>query len=274
MGVNKVQFGDSGNVVMDITDSTVTTNNLLSGEIAYGADGNRVVGSYTPPSGGHTIQNDSGNDMTQRSDLQFKGVYVEDDSTNTATKVNVIRQMTKAQIESASGEAAKGFMEATDEGGDLPLTTDLIECEGGVSLTTVLRSLNTSIKVLWENPSPTGDFAAQNIIINNYNDYDLLVLAVAPTKSLTWLPKLYLISPYLLDIQYHSIYEPQVLGNGVVAQFSRTITFTKTSGTVLTIGVQDASYVVIETYGSTPTSGPTVNNQQIPLSIYGIKLAT
>lgn len=43
MGVSKVNFGDSS--VMDITDSTVNTNNLLDGEVAYGADGNRVVGS-------------------------------------------------------------------------------------------------------------------------------------------------------------------------------------------------------------------------------------
>ena len=234
----------------------------------------KLKGKFDAIKQAHVIKNDSGTSMSHRENLQFKGIYVEDDSANTVTKVNVIRQMTKAQINSASGEAAKGFMEATDEGGDLPLTTDLIECEGGVSLTTVLRSLNTSINVLWENPSPTSDFAAQDIIINNYNDYDLLVLAVAPTKALTWLPKLYLISPYLLDTEYHSIYEPQAMGNGVVAQFSRTITFNKTSGTVLTIGVQNASYIVIETYGSTPTSGPTVNNQQIPLAIYGIKLST
>ena len=46
MGVSKVVFGND--TVMDITDSTVTSNNLLSGEIAYGANGDQVVGSYTP----------------------------------------------------------------------------------------------------------------------------------------------------------------------------------------------------------------------------------
>jgi hypothetical protein len=47
MKVSKVEFGND--TVMDITDSTVTENNLLSGEIAYGSDGERVVGTVTVP---------------------------------------------------------------------------------------------------------------------------------------------------------------------------------------------------------------------------------
>ena len=43
MGVSKVIYGNTP--VMDITDSTVTPQNLLSGEIAYGANGNRIVGT-------------------------------------------------------------------------------------------------------------------------------------------------------------------------------------------------------------------------------------
>lgn len=43
MGVNQVLYGDT--TVMDITDSTVDTNNLLLGEIAYNAAGDRIVGT-------------------------------------------------------------------------------------------------------------------------------------------------------------------------------------------------------------------------------------
>ena len=44
MGVSKVVLGND--TVMDITDSTVTSENLLKNEVAYGANGNRIVGSF------------------------------------------------------------------------------------------------------------------------------------------------------------------------------------------------------------------------------------
>lgn len=42
MGVNRVDYGE--NTIIDITDSTVTEENLLAGMVAYGADGERIVG--------------------------------------------------------------------------------------------------------------------------------------------------------------------------------------------------------------------------------------
>ena len=47
MATNIVKFGDR--TIMDISDSTVSTNNLLSGEVGYASDGSRVVGSVTVP---------------------------------------------------------------------------------------------------------------------------------------------------------------------------------------------------------------------------------
>ena len=66
-------------------------------------------------SGGHTIQNDSGTALPQESALQFVGVYSEDDSTNGKTKVNIIREMTKAQMDALSTDAKKGVIHTTDE---------------------------------------------------------------------------------------------------------------------------------------------------------------
>lgn len=43
MARSKVQLAD-GTVLMDISDSTATSQNMLSGTVAYGADGVRVVG--------------------------------------------------------------------------------------------------------------------------------------------------------------------------------------------------------------------------------------
>jgi len=50
MAVSKVVFGN--NTIMDITDSTITADKVLEGEIAYAADGSRIVGTA---SGGGSI---------------------------------------------------------------------------------------------------------------------------------------------------------------------------------------------------------------------------
>lgn len=52
MGVNKVQYGSQ--VLLDISDATVTPDTLLTGESAYNAAGERIVGTldmnlYVPP---------------------------------------------------------------------------------------------------------------------------------------------------------------------------------------------------------------------------------
>jgi len=65
--------------------------------------------------GGHVIQNAAGTDMTQRTDLQFVGVYTEDDSMNDRTKVNVVRTMTKAEMDSLSAAEKVGFIRTSDE---------------------------------------------------------------------------------------------------------------------------------------------------------------
>lgn len=42
MAINKVVYNNR--VLMDITDTTATPENMLTGTIAYGADGNKIVG--------------------------------------------------------------------------------------------------------------------------------------------------------------------------------------------------------------------------------------
>ena len=46
MGVNKVQYGSQ--VLLDISDSTVTPDTLLTGESAYNAAGEKIAGSLDP----------------------------------------------------------------------------------------------------------------------------------------------------------------------------------------------------------------------------------
>lgn len=45
MGVNQVVFGSVK--IMDISDSTVTADSMMAGDVAYGADGEKVVGTFS-----------------------------------------------------------------------------------------------------------------------------------------------------------------------------------------------------------------------------------
>ena len=67
--------------------------------------------------GGHTILNDSGTSLAQEDDLQFKGTYSHDDSTNGKTVVEVTRSMTKAEYNQLTSEEKKGVVLITDENG-------------------------------------------------------------------------------------------------------------------------------------------------------------
>lgn len=68
-------------------------------------------------SGGHTIVDDEGTGLTQRTDLQFNGAYLEDDSINDTTKVNVVREMNMATFEQLSAAEKKGFIYVNDAAG-------------------------------------------------------------------------------------------------------------------------------------------------------------
>lgn len=129
--------------INDLSNVNINLSTLADGQIiVYNATTNKWENSEVK--GGHKILNDSGTILTQKDNLQFKGVYTQNNGDN--TEVNICRQMTKAQMEAATGEAAKGFMEATDEDSDLPLTSDVVECAGGVSLTNKLSSMEQEIE--------------------------------------------------------------------------------------------------------------------------------
>lgn len=78
-------------------------------------------------SGGHTIVDDAGTDLTQRTNLQFKGAYTEDNSTDDTTEVNVVREMTKAEFDLLSDDEKVGFINITDEiGGGLKYVKEVL----------------------------------------------------------------------------------------------------------------------------------------------------
>lgn len=98
---NKIASG------INFTSALETTNKTLTGAINEAAQ--------SGGSGGHTILDDSGTSLAQEDNLQFVGVYSEDDSVNEKTVVNVVREMTEAQYNNLSADEKKGIIHITDK---------------------------------------------------------------------------------------------------------------------------------------------------------------
>lgn len=87
-------------------DSSDWTETLVMDEVEQGGGGGG--------GGGHTIKDDSGNALTQRANLQFKGVYTHDNSSGNASVVEVAREMTWAEYQQLSASEKKGLITITD----------------------------------------------------------------------------------------------------------------------------------------------------------------
>lgn len=66
-------------------------------------------------SGGHVIVDEDGTSLAQRANLQFNGAYLEDNSGDDTTEVNVVREMTKAQFNQLSADEKTGLINISDE---------------------------------------------------------------------------------------------------------------------------------------------------------------
>ena len=94
---------------INFTSALSTTDKTVIGAINEVAQGGGGGGA------GHTILDDDGTALAQEDDLQFKGVYSVDNSTDGVTEVNVYREMTKAEFDLLSDDEKKGFIKTTDE---------------------------------------------------------------------------------------------------------------------------------------------------------------
>lgn len=125
---------------------------------------------------GHTILNDAGTSLAQEDDLQFKGVYVHDDSTNGKTVVEVTRYMTLDQYRALSDDEKKGVIVITDENPDpyfVEVAGTLVSGETSVSLTDRAINNNSTFEgpyttVFGVNPTnmvvTTGDVVLQPLV--------------------------------------------------------------------------------------------------------------
>ena len=113
-------------------------------------------------SGGHTILDDDGTALSQEDNLQFVGVYSEDDSVNDTTKVNIVREMTQAQYELLSADEKKGIIRITDNNYVCESDEIAYDLANNVSVETELDS-----KEDWVS---NGVLGAKNL--NNYPYYE------------------------------------------------------------------------------------------------------
>ena len=131
-------------------------------------------------SGGHTyIGNDGSTAMTQRDNAQFVGAYMEDDSSNDITKVNVMRSMHHADFEQLSDAEKKGIIFVDDETGAVedkfqPVIYSLEEREIGVW---------TDGKPLYEKTIIADSLSSgDNTILHGISNLDVIV----SEKSVLW----------------------------------------------------------------------------------------
>lgn len=116
--INEVAQGGGGSSTFaGLSDVDIDDTTLANGQVPKWnsttekwENGNAGGGS-----GGHTILDDSGTSLAQEDDLQFKGTYSEDDSTNGKTVVNITREMTQAQYDLLSANEKKGIIRITDD---------------------------------------------------------------------------------------------------------------------------------------------------------------
>ena len=93
---------------------------------------------------GHIIENNAGTDMAKRRNMQFKGAYVEDDSENNRTKVNVIRKMTDTEFSQLTEAEKQGIIKTTTDN-NLPFDATMVEydnTQSDLSSTTVQGAID------------------------------------------------------------------------------------------------------------------------------------
>ena len=115
--IYSIPSGGSGGAsdLSDLGDVTIT--NVKNGQILkYNSTTSKWENvNDSGGGGGHTILDDEGTALTQEDNLQFKGTYVEDDSTNDATVVNIVRHATSSEYDQMSTDEKTGLVVVDDE---------------------------------------------------------------------------------------------------------------------------------------------------------------
>ena len=186
--------------------------------------------------GGHTIENASGTDMTQRDTLQFSGyLRTSDDSTSDKTVVTDAPEHVEWSVWQTMTTAQKtGHHWLID---NAPVVDGSIDAD--------------LMTLLWENQNPTASFAAQEITgLTTLGDYDLFLIVTNIN---------YVIGKN--TIYAENVYPSTSASEGSVSQYRQFVVNSANNKIVIGDGYR----------GSTGNAKSTDNTNLIPLAIYGIK---
>lgn len=143
--------------------------------------------------GGHTILDNEGTSLTQRAELQFKGAYSEDNSTDEVTEVNVVRSMTKAEFDLLTNDEKVGIINVTDESGS--------------------ADRNYSETTLWSGSETTNTSGTQITLSDNISNYDEIVIYANANNSTDYGSVRFLVSNLTIgEIYIQDIYAPNNCG--------------------------------------------------------------
>ena len=154
------------NTIDDLVEAVNPLNTVEAnptGTPTEGLEKVEIDGTLYEVKGGHKILNDSGTTLTQKDNLQFKGVYTQNNGDN--TEVDICRTMTKAQIEALSGESLKGFINTSDEPDSLPLTAEWVGYGSG-SVKDILDKLDVDAIIQPKGGSSAITIASDTAIID------------------------------------------------------------------------------------------------------------
>ena len=167
---------------VDIDDQTLSDGQVLKYDSAEDKWVNDDVGA-----GGHTIVADDGTDLAQRANLQFIGAYSEDNSGDDTTEVNVVRNMTKAQLEQLSADEKTGFINTTDETSQIYATSIPISSSDSTNTKAYIDSAIANIGIVQSltMPQPITTTSTQYNTYNSrkFSDYDLIIFKMGSSEN-------------------------------------------------------------------------------------------
>lgn len=188
----------------DLTDVDIDSATLSNGQVpVYNSISEKWENGTISSGSGHTILDNEGTALTQRTNLQFNGAYSEDNSTDDTTEVNVVREMTKAEFDLLSAEEKTGFINITDiTGGNDDRFQPFIYSEDE-------REIGVWIdgKPLYEKTIDCGYLANNNDtdVAHNISNLDTVADAYAIVNRKSTNPPVYMVLPYTNSSSQYNI---------------------------------------------------------------------
>jgi hypothetical protein len=153
MAVNKVDFG--GETLIDLSNDTVSVDNLLKGIIAHAANGEEIVGQlditgYVKPSGTKTITSNGTHDVKNYASAKVN-VPVPTEYVNKSLLQNAIHYFDLSSNKTGNSTVSSSWYSFTPAFKPKVILFSQAEYNNG-NITKISNSINTVIGSLWVDP--------------------------------------------------------------------------------------------------------------------------